>query len=388
MALVRSAKDSEYSMSAINADETWQLLKASVDSYLAARHDRARMRRPQADTGAIRFALWREMAQLGWLSLTMPESMGGSGLPLRDAAALAELFGISLVPEPLVACGLMPATLLSACHVGSERDRLASWLVTGERCLSIAWQERTGEIEPQVPQTALDAAGLLTGQKLFVPLTFSDSMLLVSAIRGTETVIVMIAADAPGVNIKRQLMGDGGYSATIVFEQARVIEEPLAQGVLATRALQRALDAGTTAVAAALAGAASGALLLALEHLRTRTQFGRPIGEFQVLQHRAADLYVGVEQAKASWREAAACCERAPDAASNAIAISAAKSRCAKSALAVGKGAVQLFGALGYTEEADIGLFLRASLYWASWLGTESLHRRRFYNALRSARHA
>jgi alkylation response protein AidB-like acyl-CoA dehydrogenase len=369
----------EAAMFASTSDDTWPLLKDSAQSYLASRHDRKRLRGRVSTGGGAQASIWRDMAELGWLTLTLPEVLGGSGLSLGSAASLCELLGAELVPEPIIACGIMPAALLAACQASETRQRLAQQLSAGAPSMTIAWQETVGQLHPDMLRTRLDSNGRLTGTKVFVPMPFDDATFIVHASSDQGPVLVAVGSDAPGISVYRRPTGDGTFTATLTFNGSPIDDEPLVEGESAGLALRQALDSGTIGLAAALAGLASGALDLTLQHMRTRVQFGRPIGEFQALQHRAVDLYIAVQLAKASWRAAAEGPSRRSSYRDDLMAISAAKARCSAAALSVSKASVQVHGALGFTEEADIGLYLRAAMYWASWLGTESLHRRRYW---------
>jgi alkylation response protein AidB-like acyl-CoA dehydrogenase len=142
-------------------------------------------------------------------------------------------------------------------------------------------------------------------------------------------------------------------------------------------AVNQALNLATLTLSAQLSGLMRGALDLTLEHLRTRTQFGQAIGSFQALQHRAVDLHIQHALAEAAVREAAHLYDADADSPRTAFAISAAKARASAGALLICKEAVQMHGAIGFTLESDVGLFLRAALRWSSWLGEAGAHRRR-----------
>jgi alkylation response protein AidB-like acyl-CoA dehydrogenase len=189
---------------------------------------------------------------------------------------------------------------------------------------------------------------------------------------------VAVAANADGVEIKDQAAGSGTVSE-VRFDRAPLMcAEPLLDGAAAATALTRALDAGRVGLSAQLAGLAAGMLERTLAHVTRRVQFGRPIGSFQVIQHRCVDLYTAMRLADATWRDALRVYESGDD---TRIAISAAKARCADTAQRIGREAVQMHGAMGFTEDADIGPYLRAALYAYSWLGSPLLHRRRFLAA-------
>jgi alkylation response protein AidB-like acyl-CoA dehydrogenase len=361
------------------ASEMLEMLLDSADAFLEEEHDLDRLRIGRQISSVVDRDIWRKMAELGWLGMTLPEPMGGLDLPLECAASLCEKFGRALLPEPYISSGIMPATLLANCPPGEARDKLASEMVSGNAILSIAWQEWAGTIAPDRIDAEL-SEGLLKGDKLFVPLSLDGTTLLVLAQELGEPVIVTVAADADGIERSFHRLGDGSRCADIQFRGVQIQGEPLVRGEQAIASLTAAIDAGTVALAAQLTGLAKGALELSLDYLRTRNQFGKPIGAFQALQHDAVDLYLLVELAGSSWRRAVRQSDEAPGTADCRAMISAAKTAGNRAAQAAGRKGVQFYGAMGFTDEADIALYLRASLQLAGFLGTEMMHNRRFYS--------
>ena len=366
---------------ATEADDILAMILDSADAFLGERHGLSRLRIGAVPPeSAVDTAIWRQMTELGWLGLGIAEAQGGAGLDLPCSGALCEHFGRALLPEPFIASALLPGALLTACPGSEERDRLLAALASGETSFTLAWQERAGQRGGDGSDTVL-AHGAVTGRKLFVPLSLPDTMcLLVVAVEAGKLVIVTVPAGVPGVSARGYRMGDGGRMADLALDQA-VAGAVLARGAQAESALDAALATATVALSAQLAGLAEGALALTLDYVRTRAQFGQPIGTFQAVQHRLVDLYLAVELAKASWRSAARLQERAPGTPATRAAISAAKAVANKAARDTANAGVQLFGAMGFTEEADIGLYLRTALHWASWLGGDSAHRRDFHAA-------
>ena len=353
-------------------DEIITMLRESADNFLVKSHDSKRMKGEIGQVRLIDRSIWSEMAELGWLSLGLPESSGGSGLSLAAAACLSEQFGRRLLPEPYIASVVMPIEILNR----SRSKELQEMLGSGKRPFSLAWQEENDCMDFAVVNSNI-ANGHLNGNKGFVPSVEDDSNLLTTVNLEGTFAIVNIGASHESVEVKRQAAGIGSV-ATLGFDNVAVTDEPLLVGDEAKEAIQAALEAGRVCSAANLCGLADGALKTTLEYLRNRVQFDRPIGSFQTIQHRCVDLKIAVSLAGASWREALQHFEREPLSVATATAISAAQARCAATALKVCKEAVQMHGAMGFTEEADIGLFLRAALFGESWLGSTVDHRRRF----------
>jgi alkylation response protein AidB-like acyl-CoA dehydrogenase len=159
-----------------------------------------------------------------------------------------------------------------------------------------------------------------------------------------------------------------------------------AGGAAALEALGRAFDHGCAIAGAELAGVMERALEMSLDYLRTRVQFGKPIGSFQALQHRAVDLHIHKELASAVLEEAVAALDRGPAAPARAAMASRVKARCADAATRVTREAIQFHGAIGFTDEFDAGLYLKRALVLTAWLGSASWHRRRYARLASGAR--
>ena len=376
-------------MLANETDEMMQMLMDSAAAFLADRHQRKRLRigntTPQS---AVDLSIWQTMIELGWLGLRVPEELSGAGLDFHYTAALCEAFGQALLPEPFIAYAVMPASFLTHCPASDSRTSMVADFLSGQSRFSLAWQEAPGQLAPLPIAASRYAGGYLQGSKIFVPCALPDTNFLISVLDGDTPVVLALPADAENLKIEPFRMGDGSLAGKLILDGVVCKAEPLASGDAAVAALQAALDEATIALSAQLAGLAEGALDLSLDYLKIRQQFGRPIGSFQALQHRAADLYLAVELAKAAWRNAARLQSSQPGTLTTQMAISTAKATCAKAARIVGQEGVQFFGAMGFTEEADIGLYLRSALHWSAWLGGEAAHCRNYFAKLESGRAA
>jgi alkylation response protein AidB-like acyl-CoA dehydrogenase len=307
-----------------------------------------------ADPGFDR-ATWRQICALGWPGLALPEAAGGSGLGMRAFAALAEELGAGLVPEPLIPAA-MAARVLSGAPLAA--------LLAGESIVIPAWQER-----PNSLATGTDTVlheGRLTGRKLFVPMAGGADFFLVSARGG----LGLVARDGPGLEFALERTQDGGFFGTLTLDHAPTT--PVAGS------FSRAIEEATLATAAYLLGVMRRAFAITLEYLRTRVQFGRPIGSFQALRHRAADLKIQLELTRATVESAAGTLDRDAPLPLCRSAVSRAKARAADSALLITRQAIQLHGGIGYTDEYDIGLFLRKAMVLANLYGSAALHRARY----------
>jgi alkylation response protein AidB-like acyl-CoA dehydrogenase len=310
-------------------------------------------------------AVLAEMGALGWLGLRVAEQAGGAGLGVAELCALAEEMGHGLAPEPLVALAAVAAPLVP------EED-----VITGVRVLLPAWAERPHTLDPAgMTVAAIDGATLrVTGRKVAVPMAAGADGFLVTAREGEALSVVIVENGAPGVTLSAEPTVDGGNLGMLSLDAARCVRVAEDAG----HRIARLLDEAAVATAAELVGLMDRAFALTLDYLGTRQQFGKPIGSFQVLQHRAADLKIQIELARAAVSHAAAVCDASAPASQRSAAASLAKARASDAAMLVTRQAIQLHGGIGYTDEADIGLFLRRAMVLAASFGTAAAHRRRY----------
>ncbi len=299
--------------------------------------------------------VWRQMCRMGWAGLRVAETEGGAWLGMRDFCALAEELGAGLVPEPLIACAVAASVL--------QGTSLAA-LLSGDRVILPAWQERANSLEPAADTTL--RAGRLFGRQLFVPMAAGADAFLVSAREG----LAVVERDAPRLSLTLERTQDGGNFGTLNFSDTPATPVP---GRIAA-----ALNEAALATASYLLGVMRRAFAMTLDYLKTRRQFGKPIGSFQALQHRAADLKIQLELTRASVESAAATLDATTAPVAREAAVSRAKARAADAALLVTRQAIQLHGGIAYTDEYDAGLFLRKAMVLANLYGSAALHRARF----------
>lgn len=299
--------------------------------------------------------VWRQICEMGWPALRLPEEKGGSGLGMVEFCALCEELGASLVPEPLIQVA-MAASLL-----GSDQ-RVP--VLAGSHVVIPAVQERANTFD--APPTARFTGGKVTGNKVFVPMAAGADAFLVTTADG----LALIAQDAPGVSLTIERTQDGGNFGTLRFEDAPA--EPVAGDIA------DALEDAALATAATMLGVMDRAFAMTLDYLKTRQQFGRVIGSFQALQHRAADLKIQLALTRASVESAAALLDAGGEPAQRKAAVSRAKARASDAGMVVTRQCIQLHGGIGYTDEYDVGLFLRKAMVLANLYGSAALHRARF----------
>lgn len=342
--------------------EQIRMLRESA-AAVADRRDLARSRAARFGLPGFSRPLWRQMAQMGWLGLRLSPDLGGAGLGLAELVALSEELGAALAPEPFVNA-LMAVRLLEAEHLDAA--------LAGETISLAAWQETARRLDDtEIETTFVD--GRVSGRKLYVPMAAGADVFVVTTRQGPA----IVAAGDPGVNLHITPAQDGGHWGTLTLEGARAVPGRAPQAGW--------FDEAVLATAGVLLGLIDAALERTLDFLTVRQQFGVKIGTFQALQHRAVDLKQQALLTRASVEDAAAILDAAQGAAEGSAqaaaakaAASRAKARASDTALLVTRQAIQLHGGIGYTDEHDIGLFLRKAMVLAPSLGDAAQHRHRF----------
>jgi len=358
------------------------LLAQSVGDFVQHGADLPRVRALAQNHAEFDAAQWRQLAELGWLGVLVPESCGGLGLGLTEAAIVAEGLGRALTPEPYTAVAVLAARTLEGAAASPLRDDLLAGLAAGERLPVLAWQEQPDDFGGfRLATTAVPFEGgfRVSGEKSFVVGGPAADGYVVSALAGAELQLLWIPRDAAGCSTAAQPLADGRCYGSVSLRDVVVPREQLlASGATARAALDRALDHAAAVTSAELVGVMKRAQEMSLDYMRMRVQFGKPIGSFQVLQHRAVDLHIQQELADAVLREVVAELDAGPDPAARARAASRAKSRCAGAALAITRAAIQFHGAIGFTEDCDVGLYAKRAMTLSAWLGNGRAHRARY----------
>lgn len=356
-------------------DEVGSSVLEAFGGLLDAHHDLARTRKMRTHPTGYDDAFWKRLADAGWLGARVPERDGGSGLSATATAVIHDMAGTRLLPDPYLAGGYLPAAVLAGCPAGAERDAALGALLAGERRFAVAWQERPGRVEAADELETVLHRGRVTGRKRFVSGAAGAGALL-ATVSNDEGVahIVLIDAAAHGVEGETTRQVDGSMVSDLRFTDAPIVADLGPASVL-----EPALDEARVAAAAQLLGIAREALRVTIDYAGTRRQFGRPIGAFQALQHRMADFATRIRLGEVACDDALRAIDAAePDRRRTARLAAAAKASAADAAVQVTQGAIQIHGAIGYTDEADVGLFLLAALRLSPWLGTPEILRERF----------
>ena len=313
----------------------------------------------------------REAGELGWLGMLVPASADGLGLGLTELALVLEQAGRALVAEPL---GLAAAAA-AALAQGHAPHPMLPRVMRGEALVVPAMQESAHAGDPRAPATRAagdDRAPRLTGTKVSVCADGADGF-LVSAAGADGPALYYVARTAPGVTIAAAQSVEGRKLATLTLDAAPGDLVPARQS---SRSAPEALDdLALVALSAELLGVMEGAQELTFAYLRVRKQFGKPIGSFQALAHKAVDIYMKTETTRSLLYQVAAAND--PYRIDPALAV-AVKAKASADALEVTKACIQLHGAIGFTDEHDIGLYLKRAMLLSSLNGNAAAQRRRY----------
>ena len=311
-------------------------------------------------------ALWDEIAELGLTALNVPEAFGGLGAGPVETALVMEAFGRALVVEPFLASAVLSSALLSLAPEGAARAALLPALASGKAIIASALYERRGRFDLDFVETRAARNGaqvILSGEKTGVFGGGAAEGFLVSA-RGpagqgpSAIALYCVPRDTKGLTVLAARAFDSTSIATLVFDDVTLDNAAALVAGNALPLIEQAVDIATAALCAEALGVMRATLDLTTEYLRTRKQFGQPLGKFQVLQHACADMFVACEEAQSASLLASARCLHA-DPRARRRAIAAAKVTINKAARFIGQTAVQLHGGIAMTEEAAVSHYFR-----------------------------
>jgi alkylation response protein AidB-like acyl-CoA dehydrogenase len=272
-------------------DETLTMLADAAASF--ASPDAARVRAVRGSADGFDRAVWAQMAELGWYSIVVPETADGLGLDLAAGATIASKLGYAAFPEPFVSAGLMVPWCLS--RAGARAAPLLESVTSGAVVAALAWQPERGGLDTAHPGAVATASGtqtVVSGACRFAVPASADAF-IVAAAAGDGVGLYWVPRGQAGVSVTAEPCADGTASAWLVLDGVQVAPEHCVAAPADGAALLRStVDLGTIACSAELVGGMDRALELTLDYLRTRKQFGKPIGSFQALQHRAVDLWI------------------------------------------------------------------------------------------------
>jgi alkylation response protein AidB-like acyl-CoA dehydrogenase len=330
--------------------------------------------------------LWALFAELGWLALCVPEEEGGLGGSMVDVALLMIELGRGISTEPIVSSAVMCGRLLADARWEGRSEWVKS-MITGGTRLAFAHLEDGNRIEQASRRrTTIERRRdqfSISGSKLLVWDGDGAGAFLVTASSssGEELVLALLPKEAPGLSISGYPLIDGSRAADVILDDVAVDGANIvARGEAARALIEDAVNRATIANAAAAIGSMEACLEICAEYLKGRSQFGHPIGKFQVLQHMMADMLVSAHNARSALYHALSRVEQSLE--SRLAAISAARITIGQAALLVSRTGVQLHGAYGVTEEFAISHHYRFLHTLERRLGDSQSHLRRLADLL------
>ena len=358
--------------------EEQTMLRDSARSFMTDNAPVSQLRALRDAGDALGYSpqVWAQFAEMGFTGVLVPEAQGGLGLGFVEAGVVMEEIGRNLTASPFLASGIVAVTALR--HAGNAAQQ-AEWLprlASGDRIATLAIDERAKHQPDRISVSARrDSNGWqLDGHKTFViDGHVADLLIVVARSAATGVTLFAVPRDTAGVSIEAVNLVDSRIAARIGLNGVRLSDAAVIGAVDGGEpALAAALDAGRACAAAEMVGIADAVFSQTTEYLKARKQFGKFIGEFQALQHRAAVLYFDIELARAATLGALQALDSGAADARQAVAV--AKARAGTSAtLAVQEG-VQMHGGMGMTDAFDIGLYMKRVRTLSEYFGDSHYH--------------
>ncbi|NKE68815.1 acyl-CoA dehydrogenase [Ramlibacter sp. RBP-2] len=344
-------------------NEERRLLRDSAQAFLADRAPVAHLRqlRDAADPKGYSPQLWSDFAGQGYSATLVPEDHGGLGLGVVEAGLIAEQIGHTLAPTPFLSTAVLAAWLLRTAGTPAQQAAWLARIAEADAILALAADERPRHRASAIATTARRDGDewVVDGRKLLVVDGHVAQAFIVSARTESGAVaLLLVPSGTPGLQVERTVMVDAHNAARVTLDGARVrADAVIGSPDTGAALLEQVLDVGRAVAAAELLGLADEVFDRTVQYLKERKQFDRAIGEFQALQHRAAELFCDLELTRAIVRQAlAAIDERAKNA---PLLVAQAKARACLTANRAVQEGVQMHGGIGMTDELDMGLFMK-----------------------------
>ena len=330
--------------------------------------------------------VWLQLAELGLLALNIPEEEGGIGAGPVGTLLVGNAIGEGMLLEPFWSSAVVATHALATLGTPEQK---ASWLprlASGESIAVLAHDEastRFNAMDIETLATQTSEGWELTGRKSIVYHAPLADLLLVSARAGTELAVFEVAAHTTGISLSPCLTVDEQRAADISFNQVKLGPDARLGGDVRAP-LQQVLDHALAALCAEALGAMDRILAATIEYSRSRVQFGAPIGSFQALQHRMAEMLMHLEQARSMCFLATAQCSN-HNAQERAAALSAVKALMGQAARYIGQQSVQLHGGMGMTDELDVSHYFKRLLAFELRCGSTDHHLEQYRRQLKAA---
>ncbi|MFO1329199.1 MAG: acyl-CoA dehydrogenase family protein [Rubrivivax sp.] len=358
-------------------DEQRRLLRDSAQAYVGERLPVAQLRslRDRADERGHDAACWRGFGEQGYAGTLVPETHGGLGLGVCEAGLIAEQLGRTLGASPFFGTAVLAARLLASGGSTAQQQAWLPRIAAAGVVLALAIDDGSRHRPQSIATRAVrDGEGWrIDGAKQLVVDGHVADAIVVAAQADDGVALLLVPRGAAGLQVERTVMVDAHNAARLWLDGVRVGADALIGSVGEGRALlDGVLDVGRAVIASELIGLADEVFERTVDYLQQRRQFDRVIGEFQALQHRAAELFCDLELARALTRQAQAALDAGSADAARLVA--QAKARANLSANRAVQEGVQMHGGIGMTDELDIGLFMKRARVLQELLGDTAFH--------------
>jgi alkylation response protein AidB-like acyl-CoA dehydrogenase len=362
-----------------------RLLRESVDRFIAETYDADHRRRAAADPLGFSPGIWKEFADLGWLALPIDEAHGGLGGGAIETGILMEAFGRGLVSEPYLSTVVIGAGLISECGTDAQKQAILPKVAEGSLHLAFAHSERAARFDlAKVDTTATRTPGgwRIDGHKTAVLDGNAADQIIVSARVAAgdgalgELRLFLVPAGIAGLGLRDYARLGGGRACNLDLAGVQLgADAVLGDGGDALPKIESVVDRALAALSAEAVGIMQIMFDMTLEYTKIRKQFGRPLAANQVIRHRLADMASQCDEARSIALRAALMADAEP--VERGRAASGAKAKIGKCARFVAEQSVQLHGAMGVTEELDVGSYFKRLLAFDTLFGSSAHHYRR-----------
>ncbi len=364
-------------------NEEQKMLSKTAQNFIRERAPAARIRSFRDSNDEVGFSreLWREMAELGWLGLQIPERYEGMGLGFFDLSVVLEQSGRELMPEPFVSTLLLGTQALLLGGDEEQKKALLPGIAAGETLITIGCEEagsRGGLSKPAtVAKKSHDGFELSGEKRQVLDGHLADRIIVSAATSDTGYTLFLIDPAQSGVAVTRQRRMDGPNAAIVRLDRLAVTSDALVGELdMGADLLEAVVDRASVGLAAQMLGASEQAFADTMDYIKEREQFGVPIGSFQALQHRAVSVYTDIALTRSVVLAAARAIDESPDEVPRLASLS--KAMASETFMHAAKEAIQMHGGIGVTDAHDIGFYIKRAQATYMTFGMPSQHRQRW----------
>ena len=360
----------------LNYNEEQTMLREQIQKFCESEYDFYKREDIVKSSNDFDPNVWKLFADQGWLSMPFSEDSGGLGFGAIELSILFEEFGKALVIEPYLATVVLSGTLIDKSSYSNKKD-IIDKICQGEKHISLAYAEVDKSYDYLTPNTSLDSDNILNGAKTLVLNASNADNLIVTCKKDNELNLVIVDSNTEGVSINSYSTVDGQSCSEISFENVKLdASNILSSGDEAESLIKETINLATLCISAEAVGLMESCYHKTLEYTKGREQFGQPISNFQVLQHRMVDMFIESELAKSLLIKAMLEVNNGSEEMYKHV--SALKSYIGKSGKLSAKEAVQLHGGMGVSEELMIGHYLKKMISIDALFGNADYHLKTF----------